>query len=75
MRRLAPGEVVALALVAEALLADAWLIRNGHDAISTCVRRSPTARRVTRYLSAHLTDSIPGDLLTLVAARMTRGAP
>lgn len=71
MRRPAPGEVIAVALVVEALAADVWLIRKGHDPISTCVRRSATARRVVRWFGAHLTDSIPGDLLTFAAARIT----
>ena len=76
MRRLEPGEWVAVALVVEALAADVWLIRRGHDPVSTCVRRNPTARRVVRWLSAHLGDEIRGDLLTaagnLAAKRFAR---
>jgi hypothetical protein len=72
MRKLAPGEVVALALVAEALIADVVLIRKGHDPISTAVRRNPHARRMVRWLSAHLCDDIPLDVLTWLGGRVTR---
>jgi hypothetical protein len=64
VRRLLPGEVVALVAVGGVLAADVVLIRKGHDPVSTCVRRNPHARRVVRALSAHLVDEIPGDLLT-----------
>jgi hypothetical protein len=74
MRRLDPGEWCAVALVTEALLLDLWLLRKGHDPISTVVRANPHARRVVRALSGHLTDNIPGDLLTLAGARLAKRA-
>lgn len=67
-----PGLVIAVGLVAEALIADVWLLRKGHDSISTCVRESPGARRATRWLSAHLTDSIRGDLLVAAGSLIAR---
>lgn len=66
-----PGAVIAVALFAEALAADVWLVRKGHESISTCVRESATGRRATRWLCAHLTDSIRGDLLALAGARLS----
>lgn len=43
---------------------DLVLKKRGHDSISTCVRSNPTSRRVVRWLSAHLTDTVQGDPLT-----------
>ena len=72
MRRLEPGEWVAVGLIAEALLIDVVLIRRGHQPISTCVRQSPAARRTVRWLSAHLTDTVPHDLLSLAGRAVER---
>jgi hypothetical protein len=64
MRRLEPGEWVALTALSGVLAADVVLIRRGHDPVSTCIRRNPHTRRVVRALAAHLTDTVPLDLLT-----------
>lgn len=64
-----PGLVAAGALFVEALLIDVVLAKRGHDSISTCVRENEHARRVVRWASAHLTDSVRGDLLSLVGSR------
>lgn len=74
MRRLEPGEWVAVGLVAQALVADVILIRRGHDPVSTAVRKNPHARRIVRWLAAHLSDDIPGDVLTWAGGRLVRRA-
>lgn len=72
MRRVEPGEWVALALVAEALIADVLLIRKGHEPISTCVRASRAHRMVTLALTCHLCLTVPFDPLTYAGRRFTR---
>ena len=59
MRRLDPGEVVAVGLVGAALTADVVLIRRDCLPISTCVRRGVVARVVAAYLAAHLLFDLP----------------
>lgn len=75
MRRLAPGEVVALGLVAEALVLDVVLIRRGHDPISTCVRGAFLARAVTVAIAVHLCAHVPHDPLSALGRRLTRSTP
>lgn len=72
MRRLEPGEWVALTAVAGVLLADVVLIRRGHRPVSECVRRNAHARRAVRFLAGHLTDSIPMDPLSMAGRWLER---
>lgn len=67
-----PGDWVAAGLVAAALGIDVVLIRRSHDPISTCVRRSRTAKAITLCLAAHLVATVPGDPLTALGRRLTR---
>jgi hypothetical protein len=68
-----PGDWVAVCLVAEALLIDVFLLRRGHDPISTCVRRSWLARAAAVALCAHLCTHIPNDPLSRMAGKVSRG--
>lgn len=74
MRRLEPGEWVALGLVAEALIADVVLIRRGHRPVSECVRTNAHSRRLVRALASHLTDTVPLDPLTMLGRWLERRA-
>lgn len=74
MRRLEPGEWVALAAVAEVLVADVVLIRRGHKPVSECIRSNAHTRRIVRFLSAHLTDTVPLDVLTMAGRWLERKA-
>lgn len=74
MRHLEPGEWVAISAVAYVLAADVVLIRKGHEPVSTCIRRNAHWRRVVRAGAAHLTDTVPGDLLTMAGARFVKRA-
>lgn len=72
MRRLEPGEWVAITAVAGVLAADVVLIRRGHKPVSECVRMNAHSRRVVRFLAGHLTDSIPLDPLTMAGRYLER---
>lgn len=74
MRRLEPGEWVALAAVTGVLTADVVLIRRGHRPVSECVRTNAHTRRLVRALSAHLTDTVPLDPLTMAGRWLERKA-
>jgi len=74
VRRLEPGEWVAVSAVGYVLAADVWLIRRGHKPVSEVVRGNAHSRRIVRALSAHLCDTVPGDLLTFAGARLAKKA-
>lgn len=61
-----PGDVLGLALVAEALLIDVVLIRRGHSTISTCARRHYAGRLAVLALAMHLVATVPGDPITKI---------
>lgn len=77
-RPLKPGEIFGLVLIAEALIIDEWLIKNGHDTISTCTRTVMVGKILAVYFGLHLVAQIPGDPLTLLGqwrlSRMIRNS-
>lgn len=72
MRRIEPGEWVAVSAVAAVLVADVALIRRGHRPVSECVRSNAHSRRLVRALSAHLVDTVPHDPLTMAGRYLER---
>lgn len=72
MRRLDPGELVAVGLVGAALAADVVLIRCDHLPVSTCVRRGLVARAAVLLLAAHLLFVLPFDPLSWLGGKCTR---
>jgi hypothetical protein len=75
VHRLKPGDYAAVGLIGSALAIDVVLLRNNCEAISSCVRRSRTAKVITALLAAHLLASWRHDPLTALADRITRSSP
>ncbi len=53
-----PGTKAIICVVAEAFAIDLWLIHQGHETISSCVRQSRCARIATAVLAGHLLTAV-----------------
>lgn len=71
---LRPATVVALGLLAAALTANAWLLRRGHEPL-TSLARSPQGRAFRSYFDRHCDQTLAVDLFTIAGRFVPRRLP
>jgi hypothetical protein len=70
MRR-APGEWIAVALLAVGLGSSAVLCRLGHAPVSSCIRGKRLLRVTAVMLAAHVAFTLPWDPLRAIGRRLS----
>jgi hypothetical protein len=74
MRR-APGEWIAVALLAVGLGSSAVLCRLGHAPVSSCIRGKRLLRVTALALAAHVAFTLPMDPLRWIGRRLVPPPP